>query len=85
MSSDMLYLVLRNGYRFHDLILNAGQIYTSADFEEINDQRKAALVVSRILYRGTEADVKDKRAKFFGITDDGEYLSKRELKRKTTK
>jgi hypothetical protein len=85
MSSDLFYLVLRDGYRFNDLILKAGSIYTSEDFEEVHEQRKIVLVLGRIIYRGSEEDVKDKRNKIFGITDSGEDLTKREYKKKTTK
>ena len=79
--SDMLYLVLRNGYKLNDLILTAGDIYTSEDFKGVNEQRKVALVLGRIIYRGSETDVKDKRAKFFGITDEGEDLSKKRIQK----
>jgi hypothetical protein len=83
--SDLYYLVLRNGYRFNDLILKAGEIYTSADFEEVHEQRKVALVLGRIIYRGSLEDVKDKREKLFGIVEIPEEESKGESKKKTAK
>ena len=84
--SDLYYLVLRNGYRFNDLILKAGEIYTSVDFEEVHEQRKVALVLGRIIYRGSLEDVNDKREKLFGLIEiPKEEESKVESKKKTAK
>jgi hypothetical protein len=83
--SDLYYLVLRNGYRFNDLVLKAGEIYTSADFEEVHEQRKVALVLGRIIYRGSLEDVKSKKEKLFGIIEIPEVEQKIESKRKTAK
>lgn len=70
--SELKYLVLRNGYRFNNLPLVAGQIYTSQDFNEVSEQRKVALILGRIIYRGTHEEVKEKRIKLFGPFEEEE-------------
>jgi len=83
--SELYHLVLRNGYRFDDLPLKAGEIYTTEQFNNVNEQRMVALILGRIIYRGSLLDVKSKREKLFGITDGNVEDLKKESKGKAAK
>ena len=73
---EVFYLILKNGHKFKNgSCLEAGQIYPAEDFEHVHEQRKAALVLNRILYRGTESEVREKRAKLFGIGNNDEQVA----------
>lgn len=85
MSEGLYHLVLRNGYRFNDLALNAGDIYTAEQFNNVPEQRMVALILGRIIYRGSLLDVKTKREKLFGITDENVDIAKKEAKSKAAK
>jgi hypothetical protein len=64
------HLVLRNGYRFDDLVLKAGDIYTAEQFSNVPEQRMVALILGRIIYRGSLQEVESKREKLFGISSN---------------